>query len=117
MPLSGAEKKAYQKEYMRRKRLGLTSGSNKGLTKILDDKVEKTADLNSEIWWSRWDSNPLPLECKSSVLPSELRPHVDSYLSNLPKTTPYSKSSNPLLQGKGIIKYGVMADKEGKNPE
>src|ERR1043166_7148597 len=27
------------------------------------------------IWWSRWDSNPRPLECDSSALPTELRPH------------------------------------------
>ena len=26
-------------------------------------------------WWRRWESNPLPLECHSSALPSELRPH------------------------------------------
>jgi hypothetical protein len=32
MPFTGDEKKAYQREYMRKKRLGLTSGSNKGLT-------------------------------------------------------------------------------------
>ena len=37
-------------------------------------------------WWSRWDSNPLPLECKSSVLPSELRPRLE-YSFNLPKIT------------------------------
>jgi hypothetical protein len=35
--------------------------------------------------WSRGDSNPLPLECKSSVLPSELRPRC-RYSLNLPKT-------------------------------
>jgi hypothetical protein len=29
MPLTGKQKKAYQREYMRRKRLGLTGGSNK----------------------------------------------------------------------------------------
>ena len=28
-------------------------------------------------WWRRWESNPLPLECHSSALPSELRPHWD----------------------------------------
>ena len=27
------------------------------------------------IWWSRWESNPRPLECHSSALPTELRPH------------------------------------------
>ena len=27
------------------------------------------------MWWRRRDSNPLPLECHSSALPSELRPH------------------------------------------
>src|SRR2546427_1269523 len=26
-------------------------------------------------WWSRWESNPRPLECDSSALPTELRPH------------------------------------------
>ncbi len=26
-------------------------------------------------WWSRWESNPRPLECHSSALPTELRPH------------------------------------------
>ena len=26
-------------------------------------------------WWRRWGSNPLPLECHSSALPGELRPH------------------------------------------
>src|SRR5437870_1689967 len=25
--------------------------------------------------WSRWESNPRPLECDSSALPTELRPH------------------------------------------
>src|SRR4051794_21659886 len=25
-------------------------------------------------WWSRWGSNPRPLECDSSALPTELRP-------------------------------------------
>jgi hypothetical protein len=25
-------------------------------------------------WWSRGDSNPLPFDCQSNVLPSELRP-------------------------------------------
>jgi hypothetical protein len=25
-------------------------------------------------WWSRWESNPRPLECDSSALPTELRP-------------------------------------------
>jgi hypothetical protein len=29
MPLTGEEKKAYQREYMRKKRLGLKDGSNK----------------------------------------------------------------------------------------
>src|SRR5215472_19113582 len=29
----------------------------------------------SEGWWSRWESNPRPLECHSSALPTELRPH------------------------------------------
>ncbi len=27
------------------------------------------------IWWSRGESNPRPLECDSSALPAELRPH------------------------------------------
>jgi hypothetical protein len=27
-------------------------------------------------WWSRWESNPRPLECDSSALPTELRPHL-----------------------------------------
>ena len=27
------------------------------------------------IWWSRRESNPRPLECDSSALPTELRPH------------------------------------------
>jgi hypothetical protein len=31
-----------------------------------------------EHWWSRGDSNPLPFDCQSNVLPSELRPHKDS---------------------------------------
>ncbi len=26
-------------------------------------------------WWSRWESNPRPLECDSSALPTELLPH------------------------------------------
>ena len=29
----------------------------------------------AETWWSRWESNPRPLECHSSALPTELRPH------------------------------------------
>ena len=33
MPFTGEEKKAYQREYMRLKRLGLTSGSNNLATK------------------------------------------------------------------------------------
>ena len=28
------------------------------------------------IWWRRGGSNPLPLECHSSALPGELRPHA-----------------------------------------
>jgi hypothetical protein len=28
------------------------------------------------VWWSRWESNPRPLECHSSALPTELRPHA-----------------------------------------
>ena len=31
-----------------------------------------------KIWWSRWESNPRPLECHSSALPTELRPHSSS---------------------------------------
>ena len=27
-------------------------------------------------WWSRWESNPRPLECDSSALPTELRPRT-----------------------------------------
>ena len=27
------------------------------------------------LWWSRRESNPRPLECHSSTLPTELRPH------------------------------------------
>ncbi len=42
-------------------------------------------------WWSRGDSNPLPSECKSDVLPSELRPLTQYYL-NLPKTVSLGKS-------------------------
>jgi hypothetical protein len=38
MPLTGKEKRAYQREYMRKKRQGLT-GSNKGLTKITNKSV------------------------------------------------------------------------------
>ena len=30
-------------------------------------------------WWSRGDSNPLPLRCERNVLPSELRPRVTHY--------------------------------------
>ena len=29
-------------------------------------------------WWSRRESNPRPLECHSSALPTELRPHASS---------------------------------------
>lgn len=32
MPLKGEQKKLYQREYMRKKRTGLTTGSNEGLT-------------------------------------------------------------------------------------
>ena len=32
-----------------------------------------------KIWWRRWGSNPRPLECHSSTLPAELRPHNDNY--------------------------------------
>ena len=28
------------------------------------------------IWWSQGESNPRPLECHSSALPTELRPHA-----------------------------------------
>ena len=35
-------------------------------------------------WWRRWESNPLPLECHSSALPSELRPHWDFFPRNNP---------------------------------
>ena len=42
MPLTGEQKKAYQREYMRRKRLGLT-GSNMGLTRSTK-KLEKVAE-------------------------------------------------------------------------
>ena len=31
--------------------------------------------FQSEGWWSRGESNPRPLECDSSALPTELRPH------------------------------------------
>ena len=31
-----------------------------------------------ENWWSRRESNPRPLECHSSALPTELRPHRDA---------------------------------------
>src|SRR5687768_18469243 len=31
---------------------------------------------NYLIWWSRWGSNPRPLECDSSALPTELRPQI-----------------------------------------
>ena len=31
MPLTGEQKKVYQREYMRKKRMGLTTGSNKRL--------------------------------------------------------------------------------------
>src|SRR3546814_21169696 len=30
------------------------------------------------LWWSRRESNPRPLECDSSALPTELRPHTDA---------------------------------------
>ena len=29
--------------------------------------------------WSRRDSNPLPFDCQSNVLPSELRPHKEHF--------------------------------------
>src|SRR3954468_8434386 len=31
-------------------------------------------DASRAGWWSRWGSNPRPLECDSSALPTELRP-------------------------------------------
>ena len=31
------------------------------------------------LWWSRPGSNRRPLECHSSALPTELRPHVYLY--------------------------------------
>src|SRR3546814_7079312 len=30
------------------------------------------------LWWSRRESNPRPLECDSSALPTELRPHTEA---------------------------------------
>ena len=39
------------------------------------------------IWWSRWESNPRPLECHSSALPTELRPHSGEYGPRLENET------------------------------
>jgi hypothetical protein len=54
--LTGEQKEAYQreymKEYMRRKRLGLTSRSNTGLTKIYGDitkRIDKTIQIEANL--------------------------------------------------------------------
>jgi hypothetical protein len=38
-------------------------------------------------WWSRWESNPRPLECHSSALPTELRPHSTAIVNEKPRET------------------------------
>ncbi len=35
--------------------------------------------IQASLWWSRGDSNPLPLRCERNVLPSELRPRASEY--------------------------------------
>ncbi len=35
-------------------------------------------------WWRRWGSNPLPLACHASALPTELRPHRGSHVTSRP---------------------------------
>ena len=47
MPLTGEQKKAYQREYMRNKRLGLT-GSNKGLTKLGVGLINKKLNFEAK---------------------------------------------------------------------
>ena len=37
----------------------------------------KRSSLHCITWWSRWGSNPRPLECDSSALPTELRPQTN----------------------------------------
>src|SRR5689334_1009729 len=37
--------------------------------------LARRSSLHCIKWWSRWESNPRPLECHSSALPTELRPH------------------------------------------
>src|SRR5690349_9433930 len=39
------------------------------------ENTGKGSSLHCINWWSRWESNPRPLECHSSALPTELRPH------------------------------------------
>ena len=43
--------------------------------KFYKNKKHRYKSGVSSSWWRRWGSNPRPLECHSSTLPAELRPH------------------------------------------
>ena len=53
-------------------------------------------------WWSRWGSNPRPLDCEPSALPAELRPHVSRRPQNVALPQPTSKC-NTRHRSEGIL--------------
>ena len=41
-------------------------------------ECNSTLDLSRKIvWWSIWESNPRPLTCEASALPTELMPQIN----------------------------------------
>src|SRR5438132_11941435 len=53
--------------------------------------------------WSRRESNPRPLECHSSALPTELRPHRRE------KSEQSRAYSPPALAGQPVLRTGLVS--------
>jgi hypothetical protein len=56
--------------------MGRLSAWLKGFAKVYDGRRRGVKTWG---WWSQGESNPRPLECHSSALPTELWPHFIGY--------------------------------------
>ena len=62
-------------------------------------------------WWRRSGSNRLPLECHSSALPGELRPHLIFYFLSFSRLLDYYSISQKKMQGFFSKKFDFLLKK------
>ena len=78
----------------------MTDTESERMVKNMSRRVRRPGTKKRK--WSRRESNPRPLECDSSALPTELRPHTGGQM-NLPVG---GRLPRGVGQGKSLMAYG-----------